>query len=89
MLSWSVSETMGRSPRPAICSCSSRCAEAGLRGGVQYAREIHRAALLVAADELRNSRNMLQVPRQKIQALLGVHRMAVEAYRRFELPDGV
>src|ERR1019366_3211025 len=38
MLSWSVSETMGRRPRPAICSCSRPSAEDGVKGGVQCAR---------------------------------------------------
>jgi hypothetical protein len=53
------------------------------------ARKVHRTAPLAAADELRNSRNMFQVPRQKVKALLGVHRVAVEAYRRIELPDEI
>src|ERR1019366_2277058 len=38
MLSWSVSETMGRRPMPAICSCSRPSAEDGVKGGVQCAR---------------------------------------------------
>jgi hypothetical protein len=32
---------------------------------------------------------MFQVPRQEIEALLGIHRVAVEAYRRIELPDEI
>ena len=53
------------------------------------AREIQRFALLVAADYLGNSGNIFQVPRQKGQALFGMHRMAMKAYRRAEPADGI